>query len=233
MKKICFIIVLLCSTNVFASEIDYSFWSWIEYLKHSPGQLQETGIGINVKDNYEINSLVDYNNTVKYQIGYYDGFLIPKIGQTSIESFKTHVERLSWRGSLEYKLHPNLSALTELDTDFRSIDTFGSNWTTEAYLTFQPGLRVKPLSNQNFYIDVLHPFIYERSSHASYNPKSVIPLIRIGGKFDFDKSSSFSFSAEYLKTEDTEEKFFAKENRYYYQPAFQKMSLNLNYKKLF
>ena len=66
MKKICFIIVLLCSNNGFASEIDYSLWSWTEYLRHSPGKLQETGIGINVKDNYQINSFIDYNNTVKY-----------------------------------------------------------------------------------------------------------------------------------------------------------------------
>lgn len=224
---------LLCSSNLFASEIEYSVWSWTEYLHHSPGKLKETGLGINVKDRHELNSFIDYNNTMKYQIGYYDGFLIPKVGQTYIEPFKTHVERLSWNGSLEYKIHPNLSALTELDADFRSIDTFGSHWTTEAYLTVQPGLRFKPLGNNTFYLDILQPIIKERSSHGTFNHKAVTPLIRISSQFNINKNSSLSLSAEYLKTKDSEQKLYSPENRYYYQPAFQKMSLNFNYKKLF
>lgn len=233
MKKIYLIVALLCSSNAFASEVDYSLWSWTEYLRHYPGKLQETGVGINVKNQYEINSWIDYNNTVKYQIGAYDGFLISKVGQKNIELLKTHVERLSWNGSLEYKLHPNLSVLSELDAEFRSIDTFGSHWTTEGYLSFQPGLRIKPFANDKFSLDVLQPFIKERSSHGFFNPKPVTPLIRVSSKFDIDKNSSFYLSAEYLKTKDSEQEWYAPEKRYYYQPAFQKMSLNFKFNKSF
>lgn len=233
MKKLCLIIVALYSSNVFASEIYYSLWNWTEYLHHSPGKLQENGIGINVEDSHSINSFIDYKNTFKYQIGYYQGFLIPKVGQNNIENFNTHVERLSWNGSLEYKLHPNLSLLTELDTDIRSIDTFGKHWTPEAYFSFQPGVRIKPLGNNSLSMDIIQPIIKEYTNYGIFSPKSKHPLIRLSGRFDFDDSSSLSLSADYLKTKDSEFQFYSKENRYYYQPAFQKLSLNLNFQKKF
>lgn len=231
-RKNSFLLLSLFSLTSFATEYQLSTWVWKEKFPAYALPLKETGIGLNVINQRSFNDYLNYKDTLRFQVGYYQGSLLPTEERNYYVKHNSHVERFGWNGSFEYMLNKNFSLLSEVDIDIRSIGTFTSAWTSEGYYSFQPGVKIKPLGNDSVSLEVLQPFIKERTSYGWFTLKPKVPLLRISANVPLSQKTSFKAYVEYLTTKESSKKYI-NGDQYFYQPAIQKMSFNLSLNHLF